>query len=263
MYDAESNSAHRVATPDGPSTDTAPRLFQECADAIDHAYVRLGHTLGWRFLSCPRATLSPTTEVGLVSLNPGGTFEPQEHPRASSEAGSAYLIESWPGCGPGAAPLQRQIQALFRALARHLGRENAVDRFMNEQVLSAHFIPFRSPRFADLPRRPESIAFAKELWNAILSHWKPRVLITIDTEAFASLEALLLGQCGNQLLESRRFDTGWGNYQAAAIRIARPEDDSRVTLARLPHLSTFKLFSRDACRPYLEDFLGYVADKSQ
>src|SRR2546421_606458 len=129
------------------ATSSLSDLFDRSMASIERAYVQLGHTIGWRFLTSPRATLSPKSTIGLVTLNPGGDSEPADHPRASSEAGSAYLIETWAGNTRGAAPLQLQVQALFRSLTRHLGEDGSLSTFINQRVMSAHFIPFRSPRF--------------------------------------------------------------------------------------------------------------------
>src|SRR6266513_1617892 len=236
-----------------------PDLFDRSVASIERAYVQLGHWIGWRFLTGPRATLSPSTAIGFLTLNPAGETEPADHPRASSEAGSAYLSETWQGCAQGAAPLQLQVQALFGSLARHLGEEGSLSTFMNQRVMSAHFIPFRSPRFADLRRRSESVTFARTLWREILTHWTPRILLTIDTEAFKNLLAVLLQQAGVRHGDRQRFDTGWGAYQAEAARLVIPGNDDGLTLARLPHLSTFKLFSRTACTPFLERYLADLA----
>lgn len=235
-----------------------PDLFDRSVASIERAYEKLEHTIGWRFLTGPRATLSPNTAIGFVTLNPGGDAEPVDHPRASSEAGSAYLIETWPGSSRGAAPLQVQVQALFGSLARHLGYQGTLSTFMNQRVLSSHLIPFRSPRFADLPRRSESVAFAQSLWTDILTHWTPRILLTIDREAFKHLRTILLQRPGARESDYQRFDTGWGTYQAEAARLIIPDSRGALTLARLPHLSTFKLFSRPACGPYLDRFLAYL-----
>lgn len=238
-------------------------LFDQCVASIDTTYARLGHALGWRFLTTPRSMLCDATEFGFISLNPGGSREPPEHPRASSESGSSYLTESWHDNPAGSAPLQRQVQALFAALARHTGHHEPLADFANQSILSAHYIPFRSPRLADLPRRQESLAFAQELWGDILRHWRPRILITIDREAYTGLSQVFCKQAGARQFDAKRFNTGWGNYQADVVRFSSSSSVHALTLARLPHLSTFKLFSRPACRPHIEDFMAYVTASRQ
>ena len=76
-------------------------LFKSSCEAIEREYARLGHSLGWRFITGPKSTFSKQTEFLFISLNPGGDHEPTDHPRESSEKGSSYLIESWKGMPPG------------------------------------------------------------------------------------------------------------------------------------------------------------------
>lgn len=263
--DSEHNNKNNApfsleATGTSPHAVTTPDLFVRSVGEIEKAYRDLGHTLGWRFLTGPKATLSPRTQIGLITMNPGGDHEPNDHPRASSEAGSSYLFESWPGYGRGQAPLQFQIQAMLGSLARHLGDPTPLAQFMNERVLTAQYVPFRSPNFAALPRRKESVAFAQGLWRDVLTHWQPRLLITIDTETFTNLRTTLLAQPGTRTTVHEHFPTGWGEYQAEAVRITRPGDAPAVTLARLPHLSRFALFGRPASRAHMDGFLRRLAE---
>lgn len=262
--DSEYNNRNKAPFPleaNGASATAAVTadVFSRSVGKIKQAYRDLGHTLGWRFLTGPKATLSPRTRIGLITMNPGGDHEPEDHPRASCEAGSSYLVESWPGYARGRAPLQLQIQAMLGALARHLGDPTPLASFMNERVLSAQYVPFRSPSFAALPRRKESLAFAHGLWRSILAHWQPRLLITIDTETCSSLQTTLTGQAG-QITDHQRFPTGWGDYQAEVIRLSRPAGAPPITLARLPHLSRFALFGRPASRLHIDVFLRRLAE---
>jgi len=245
---------------DGRTASTDEQEFARIIASIESSYEHLGHQLGWRFLNTPRRTLSPRVRIGLITLNPGGTYEPVDHPRASYEGGNAYLTERWPGHEPGAASLQHQVQCLFASLSRHLGRVSPLSHFMSEEVLMGYFVPFRSPRLARLPHRAESIAFAKALWARVLRSWHPRLLLTIDTEAFSAIREIITEVNGYHVQEQRRFDTGWGDYQAEAIRLDAGGDAGAVMLARLPHLSTFKLFSRPACQSHMEQFLGYLTE---
>lgn len=247
------------ATPTSETDFRAPAaLFASSVARIEHAYAHLGHRIGWRFLTSPRRTLAPTTRIALVTLNPGGDHEPAEHPRASSEAGSAYVVEQWPGHARGDAPLQRQVQALFSRIQSAARYPGPLADFLSNHVLSAHFVPFRSPRFADLAQRAESLRFAEDLWSDLLKAWQPTLLLTIDTEAYSRLGQIVARSAGAQRLDGARMDTGWGAYQAEWQRYALPGREQRLTLARLPHLSTFKLFSRPACGPYMDRFVDSI-----
>lgn len=46
--------------------------FEVLINKIEKGYSRLEHSLGWRFLTSPKSTLSPETEFLFVTLNPGG-----------------------------------------------------------------------------------------------------------------------------------------------------------------------------------------------
>ena len=102
--------------PDRPMTDNGPAFpsLEQCVESIDAAYERLGHRLGWRFLAGPRRTFTDRARFGFITLNPGGTHEDPEHPRSSSENGSAYWIESWKGYPPGTAPRCFRHQVLVK-----------------------------------------------------------------------------------------------------------------------------------------------------
>lgn len=235
-----------------------PTLFQACVGDIERAYSDLGHTLGWRFLMGPRATLSPATRYAFITLNPGGDFEPSEHPRASREDGSAYMVESWPGFGPGEAPLQRQIRGLAEIWRQQVDYPGGLAEFLRDGVLAAYFLPFRSPRLEQLPHRRESLAFASRLWARVLTDLLPAQIVTIDREAFAGLGAVLTNSLNARLTHQDELPTGWGRYSASVARYTVPGRPHSVTIGRLPHLSTFKLLSRPVCRPHLERFLDAV-----
>ena len=238
-----------------PATGDSTALFEKCVSDIDSAYRQLGHRLGWRFLTGPKATLSPGTAVALITLNPGGEWEPPEHPRASSEAGSSYRIEAWPGHHAGQAPLQRQIQALMQEVAKRVGFCGSEDEFLDRHVLTAHFVPFRSPRFESLAHPKESLAFAHSLWQKILKSWMPRIIITIDRKAFDGLSKILTARAGAKIVASEALPTGWGHYTGDIVQLSGLRSGELLTLIRLPHLSTFKLFSRPECGPHVAALL--------
>jgi hypothetical protein len=220
---------------------------------IEAAYARLGHTLGWRFLMGPAATLSPASRVALITLNPGGSSRPADHAEASCEYGSAYWTESWAGSPRGQAPLQRQIQALLGGLARELGTATSVREWTDRNVVTAHFIPFRSPSIAALPRSAESIAFARTLWHRILADWTPRTIVTIDGTTFSEITSILRSRPGAKIDAAQVLPTGWGNVSAEIMRIRGPHGMS--TVGRLPHLSRFALFGRRESAEHVSDWL--------
>lgn len=195
--------------------------------SIQREYDRLGYSLGWRFLTCPEAH-AKNPEALIISLNPAGR---EEHgPAWSQEAGSAYVVESWKGYPPGKAPLQIQIQKLVERLG--LGFD---------QVLTGHFVPFRSPTWDELPHREDAINFGKKLWYQFASPLQPKRVICIGHDVSKHLKALF----GISKLRDR--PTGWGGQK---IRMANGRND--LQFISLPHLSRFTLFTRDACQPHLD-----------
>jgi hypothetical protein len=217
-------------------------------------YLRLGHTLGWRFLTVPLATFSPGTHVAFVSLNPGGSTIPPDHPSASCEAGSAYYQETWGTYLPGRAPLQLQVQGMCSLMQRIIGDALPLGEFIACRVLSAYLVPFRSPSLAALPRRRESLEFSRRIWADLLSVWTPHLVITIDREAYNCLAALL-SRNGALPSEHRGWPSGWGSYECESDRY-----DSGMTLARLPHLSRFGLFNRAASAAQMDALMSYLAE---
>lgn len=201
------------------------------AERIESAYERLGYSIGWRFMTCPERQFD-NPRVLLASLNPSGRVE--HGPRWSQEAGSAYVIESWDGQPPGRDTLQIQIQRLVAHLDATF-----------DEVASAHFVPFRSQRWADLNRSEEALAFSRELWGDFISDMRPEFIMCLGTTVGKHIPDLF----GVQRLEKRR--TGWGD-----ITMAVGKTRYGGQLAILPHLGTFKLFSRNECAPFVNAAFG-------
>lgn len=245
-----------------PPEATLDALFDECAKLSADAYQSLGHTLGWRWLTGPRATLSPACQIGLVTLNPGGGEESAHQSGASYEDGSSYVTESWLGQPAGQAPLQRQVQALFRELMAHRGEGGDVSSYLATRALTGHFVPFRSPSLASLANKQASLEFARGLWGRVLGQWRPRLIITMDREAYSGLAGVVM-QVGGRRIDARAFATGWGSYTCEAMRFDGYRDGETMTLARLPHLSRFSLFSEPGYsttrRAALRSFFEWVA----
>ena len=240
-------------------SDDSPDIsaLERRVETISAAYTRLGHRLGWRFLAGPRRTFTSRAPFALITLNPGGSHEDPDHPRTSSENGSAYWIESWKGYPPGTAPLQFQFQELFARIVTIVDASESPRAFVENRVLVAHFVPFRSPSLDTLHRRSESIAFARQFWAELLAECLPRTILTIDRVTFKNLHGIISNRLA-AVVAHRRFPTGWGRYTAEAFRFQMSERGETVTLARLPHLSRFRLMSNEACRQPVQDFLDYV-----
>ena len=237
--------------------------LEQCVSRIERQEQILGHRLGWRFLMGPRRTFSGKTRVAFITMNPGGAADDPTYPRASVEAGSAYWTEAWPGREVGADPLQWQVQALFKMVAELTGAKSA-QAYVDREVLSAYFVPFRSPNVNTLHRRAESMVFARQLWSAIFAEGVPQVILTLGRDAYDGLHEVLTG-LGWTAFAHRPYDVGWGRQTAVVERFRH--GPGAVVLARMPHLSRFKLFSGDEARrtkirAFLRDVFGELAHRA-
>jgi hypothetical protein len=238
-------------------------LFENSCQEIEREYLRLGHRIGWRFITGPKSTFSRDTRILFLSLNPGGDCDPPDHPHESSEEGSSYLIESWKGRPRGKESLQVQFQCMASKLQQGYNDKSRLEDFINTKILTAHFIPFRSPRFDSLHNKAESIGFGRTIWSKILKHLSPNIIITLNPETFKHISQILVDN-GCVLAEHKYFQTGWG------VGTSRPigcevrkynQHTNIISVIRLPHLSTFKLFSKKQCSPYLDEIFDFVCNK--
>lgn len=220
-------------------SNSSDSFFNECVREIESEYVRLEHSLGWRFLGVPKKVLRGPSRVAFISLNPGGQDEPSEHPRASQEDGSWYTTESWDGCPPGTSRLQQQVRLMFRSIANETGFSGDSDSLIGE-TLVANLIPFRSPSIRRLPRRPESVLFAHRLWAKVLPRVRPKLIVCLGRVTQRALGTLLRQSLGYVCQESLAYPTGWGKC-TATLQTFGIADES-LKLLTLPHLSRFTIF---------------------
>ena len=219
---------------------------------IRRAYADLGHSLGWRFLCVSKYVLHRDPTIVFLTLNPGGTSIPEDHPAESCEGGSAYVMERWGTSKPGMHKLQRQVQQLFAAIGQQLDPVKRLGVSIEESLVG-YFVPFRSVRFADLHRPKQSLEFANGFWLSVLEPLKPRLLLSIDPLTFRSMNGLCIGK-GGELTSAESLPTGWGSI-TADVNEYRFASHS-ATVLRLPHLSTFQLFSRHECTEYVNEILA-------
>jgi hypothetical protein len=192
-------------------------------DEIEEAYRRLGHTCGWRFMTCREANLT-TAKLALVTLNPGEGFQPP--PKWSMENGVSYFEgEEWEKYKAGQSPLQKQVQFLAKALEIDL-----------KDVFSAQFVPFCSRSWDVLPNRKDTLNFCRELWR----DWVlPRLVATTIIAIGKGVVAQQLAKLLDVQKPPRKFHlTDWKGQT-----IDRYEGRGR-TLISIPHLSRYKIFGR-------------------
>jgi hypothetical protein len=188
--------------------------------SIEAEYERLGHTLGWRFLTCPEGNIGTAT-VALVTENPGGASF--QAPRWSVEEGSAYEIERWKGCAPGQANLQRQVRRMFQVMG-----------VKPDKVLSGYFVPFRSQEWNKLSNKSASIAFGINLWRKIFAQTNVQTVIAFGSRNCGTHIVNILGA-----KHHASYPAAWGELTIDEYRFG-----SNRRLVVLPHLSRFSLFGR-------------------
>lgn len=231
-------------------------LFDACIEDIDAAYKRLGHTLGWRFLSVSRAVLDNPVKIALVTINPAGNAIPSDHPWQSCENGSSYIVEKWGNSTPGRSTLQVQVQEMFRLLRDTIGFSGSHEELLAQSLIS-HFVPFRSPRFDDLPRKAESVEVGRKLWSNILPRSLPRLVICLGRDVQKELRWLIPQSLSATHIGCRSHLTGWGNYTADVDSYMTPHGSVRLLF--LPHLSTWTLFTSGKSLPHMPTILRDAA----
>lgn len=199
------------------------KLFQDLVSSIRNKYDEMDYKLGWRFLTSPKSTVSKNTDSVFITLNPGGSVIAHEAQQESCEDGSAYLVEQWGKNTPGNAPLQRQIQSLYR----HLGWEF-------DDVLSGQFVPFRSPSWDDLPNCQCALQFGTEIWSKLLDVIQPSTVIAMGKSKLRHPIRTILGSPEY----SANISVGWGNITAGL------DIYSDYRFVSLPHLSRFQIIDR-------------------
>ncbi len=226
--------------------------FSAAVESIQHEYATLGHSLGWRFLCVSKQVLLRNPKIVFLTLNPGGRSIPVDHPSESCESGCAYVVEQWLTSPPGQHKLQRQVQRLFAEIEGQAGPAAQASVSLDASLIG-YFVPFRSPRFADLHRTKESLAFANDLWASLLAPLRPRLLLAIDPMTFRAMKSLCSAQ-GGTLVSAETLPTGWGTVTAEVHEYKF--SDRSTMVVRLPHLSTFQIFSRSECKDPLEGILA-------
>lgn len=192
-------------------------------DDIEAAYKALGYEKGWTFMACPEARLR-SAEVVLVGMNPGGggANDPWEYGGTwDVPEGNAYYTEKW-AAGGGETAIQGQIKHWHRLLG--LGENDS---------LCAHFIPFRSPGWDDLERKPQALAFGRRLWTEVLKASPASLFVTMGKLPAKHLAELI------QARPVAHLPTGWGK---TLIDVYDSADGRRIVA--MPHPSRYTLFGR-------------------
>lgn len=190
------------------------------AELIGRKYRELGHTRGWRFLTCPEQNIE-TASIALVTVNPGGDCD--DGSGWCVEKGSAYVVEDWPSRQ---RLLQEQVRRMFCAMGEDIN-----------SALSGYLVPFRSPTWKDLPYKKPSLEFGKDLWREVFEVSLAKIVIAFGIDAGAHLVDVLQGK------KIDSFPLRWKNISMSLYQCSH----NRVLLV-LPHLSRYKIFSKENSR---------------
>lgn len=235
--------------------------FEQAVTEIEAAYKKLGHKLGWRFLTVSKDVLQNNPQIAMITGNPGDRKIPLNHGKESCENGCAYLSEKWGDSAIGQNPLQKQVQQLFENIATQI-KGAPVDQSDRDALIKssliAYYIPFRSPSIKELANKPKSLEFAHSLWTRLFEQIHSKLIITMEPDSFRTFDELLQQRFPEPPPEFKNMQTGWGAYTAKVKRFGQGE--TTTTLVQLPHLSRFKLFGRPASEPHVDELLAYACE---
>lgn len=210
-------------------------LFKDSVRRIERFYEEHGCGCGWRFLTCSRKILCSNPRFALIDFHPGGQEIPPDHPWQSCEKGNAYLHEKWRNHGPGEAPLQIQIQRMFKIFAEKFGYRGTWEELM-EETLSGYFIPFRSLDLENIDHKREASVFAELIWSKILESVRPEYIICLGkTHTYNSVKRLIPGVFGMQYEKKSgpiHVDVGWSSSPAEIVKFGKNPD---VRVLGLPY----------------------------
>jgi hypothetical protein len=211
-------------------------LYREWYSRIEQAYTRLGHPFGFNPpIVCSVRSFEAVPRILVLGLNPAGDRDYPEHRGLFRyETENAYTGVDWKGAGAGQSKLQKQVRALFESLRTRLRPDCTPDQFAISEVVTANYIPFRSPGEAALHDPDASKAFALRLWADIVRSWRPEVVVCYGSTPFNGME---------QLLGSSPRPRSWETRSPlrAVMRLHKPHSGTR--LLGLPHLSRFPIFN--------------------
>ncbi len=148
--------------------------------------------------------------------------------------------------------MQIQVRKMFDKICEKTNYEGSGNELL-ESSLSAYFVPFRSRSRNCLPHKKEAFDFGEKIWLKILKTVQPELFICIDKETAGHLRRII-GTAYN-LPENKSYElpTGWGSYTADIVEFGA---NAEIKLLRLPHLSRFTLFTREASQKEIENIFS-------
>ena len=188
---------------------------------LDSVATGYGFNEGYKLLYCPWETIHNST-VAFISLNPGSIPDGGEKNVVSEEEGNSYCIERESTKSP--------ITLQFLKMAEFLA-------IKPESILTGVIHPFRSNRWKDFSKKQKEIGMriGAEFWSLALSS-NIKTIVAVGNETFNQVNRLT----NSEFVES--IFSGWGKCHLQRYKTAHGSQ-----LIKLPHLSSYKLFSRPEC----------------
>ena len=246
------------------------QLFKECCDFIDAEYKRLGHTLGYRFLTCPQNLLNPDMKLLYLSQSPAGGTDIKEHPKTSCEYGSPFFVERWDGKEAGTSVLQQQTRQMFAMLQAQLKIPGTVRNFAEQHILSGYFIPFRD--YASHKNKNETdeekkkskekacLASAHQLWQKIFQKWTPSCILISGTSVGKEVKKILKS-LNFTIIEGTPIDIKWQGRKIYIYTAKR--DDKIIRIASFTSLSRYKTMNSGKYTIYFREMLEQIFSSNQ
>lgn len=238
--------------------------LEEIEKRIAAQYKILGFDKAYSFLYTGRSTFTPAQKFMFVGLNPGGGDGDYQCLIAGPEGTNSYLDEDWiekPGQqNAGKHALQVQLKIFFETLCKELEIKEW-EKYMRD-TLCLNYIPFRSKNWQALGKRDKVIEFANELWADILRYIQPQALLVIDNNIRENLTGILEASGWTHDVESSCSENiNWGNnkYYLDYFNKETGAGTEKMLIAKLPHLSSRKIFSRKECQGPREKVVKEIA----
>jgi hypothetical protein len=197
------------------------RSKEEYFVQLDSLSKQFKFTDGFKLLYCPWQRISDA-RIAFISLNPGKAPKSFDQKNVEDLRGNSYLVER--------AVTNSPLNEQFLSMCTFLDCDP-------EKILTGAFFPFRSGKWQDLDARQieAGLSFCRPFWKSAITE-NCELAIVLSNFVANQVVDLLGGK-----LEAE-IPSGWG-----ATKLRRYNAPNGTKVVQLPHLSTYRLFSRDEC----------------
>lgn len=193
----------------------------------------------------------------LIGINPGGCPSKPDHTTEErrwedaldpSRPFNAYLDESWGDCHPGASPLQRSVQKVFKTLYGDQWEP------MLRRTVCLNVCPIRTSKAEDIPvlAWKHSIGWTK----AVLNELMPSTIICIgNVDSGRSAWAMLKSEYKPRRICREKIGDSKISLKSGEAGVKPFE---RTRMLALPHLTGRAPYSRDALFKLLSERSDWI-----